>query len=344
MSKSRGNRPQPYIQNNAYYPRQTQEQYNRQLREQNTGKSRSRTQPNYEQEYEKPNAFLSGMLYSLAIVSICVFIGLLAFRSAGIGHIIRNTNIYYLLEQATDEEHSYYIVNQVNSLHFHDQYFNLQDVADFMQRESVSNEIGIIVDGYANAFVLGNLDHHITTEDIINMTRNLEPDFYEFFDYRMTEADREHLATTLDDVLDFDSLSVGGLMEDIEDFNVDISIPLTLISPTLLWAIGILCVLLLVAIFIIRKDNPSKAALAVGITLAISGLLTFLGGLLAGTYAGTVRSDIYVFSISGYVEYLSNLLSQYGFTFSAVGILIILISIMADKVARMSQKSAKLKR
>lgn len=324
MQGARGNRPPPYRQPP---PRGNNRQPYRQPPPRGNNRQPYRQNNNYEdiQEYEKPNAFLSFLLYFLAIIALCFFIGLLVFRSTGVGHVIRSTNIYFLLEQATDEEHVYYIVNQVNGLHFHDQQIDLVDVSEFLQRESVSDEIGVIVDGYAVAFIMGNHDHHVTTEDIVQMARNLEPDFYELFDYKMTEADIEHLAQTLDDVLDFDTLSVGGIME---DFDVDLTVPLVLISPVLLWAVGLFCALLLFLIFFIRRKDLTEAFLAVGITLAAAGLLTFIGGLIASMLSESMTSPIFVFSLSLYLGPVSHLIMQNGFVFSAIGVLFIVVTLL----------------
>jgi len=306
MQNSRGYRPQPYTKNNANAYRQAA------------------------QEYEKPNAFLSVLLCIITIISLCVFIGLLVLRTTGVGHFIRETNVYEIMVNASEgEESTHYIINQVNGLPFHNQDLNLDDLSLFLHRESVSDEIGVIVDGYANAFIMGNLDHHVTSDDIVQMARNLDDDLYEFFGHRMTEADMEHLASTLDDVLDFNSLTINGLTE---DFGIDLSVPLVLISPLLLWSVGILCILLLAVIFIIRRGNPVNGAFAVGITLTISGLFAFTGGLFAGANPGAFGETVERYY--RYLEYPAHLLSQYGFFFAAVGIITIIISFMVHKVSK----------
>jgi len=264
---------------------------------------------------------------------LCAFIGLLVLRTLGVGHIIRNTDIIYYMEDALVDEHTYYIVDQVNNLPFNNNEVTLEDVEDFIKNEAVSNEIGSIVDGYANAFIMGNHDHHVTTDDIVEMARNLEPEFRDFFDHRMTDSDFDQLAMTLDDILDFDSLTVNGLME---DFDVDLSIPLILISPTLLWSVGILCLLLLATIYVIRKGNPADASLAVGIALTISGLIAFVGGVFVGANPGVLgeTAERYYW----YLEEPAHQVSQFGFAFAAVGALIIIISIMYSKVAQRGQR------
>jgi len=316
MQSSRGYRRQQYTQNGAYAQRQ------------------------YDNGYEKPNAFLSALLYIITITSIFVFICLIVLRSLGVGHFIRSSNVHGFLVSATEgDEHTYYIVNQVNGLYFHDQELDLYDVAYFVLRDSVSDEIGVIVDGYANALSMGNLEHHVTTEDIVQMTRNLEDDFYELFDYRMTEEDREHLASTLDDVVDFDSLTINAIME---DYDLDLRLPLMLISPMLLGAVGLLCILLLAVIFIIRRGNPPEGALAVGIALAFSGLAAFITGAIMGAnpefFISLISESLLRIGYTQLIEDPAHLLSQYGFLFAAVGVVTIIISIMVTKVSQRNRR------
>ena len=313
MQISRSSNQRNYSQNNAYFP--------------------SKTRPSYNNDYEKPNTVLSALLYILTTASLCVFIALIVLRSLGVGHVIRNTDILSYLEEASAGEHTYYIVDQINNLPFSNTEVTLWEVEQFVQNEAVTDEIGTILDGYANAFVMGNHDHHVTTGDIVKMARNLEPEFSEFFDHRMTESDYEQMANTLDDILDFNSLTVSGLME---DFDVDLSVPLVLISPALMWAVGTLCVLLLAAIFILRKDNLADASLATGIPLVASGLLTFIGGLYIGTHP-EIFGDV-LQRYSRFIDDPAHLLSQYGFLFAAVGILIIIISFMLRKVAQKDRR------
>ena len=310
MQRSRGSRQQAYSQNGAYAQRQ------------------------YRDEYEKPNAFLSVLLYLLTIISICFFICLIVLRSTGVSHVIRHTDVYVVLSDMFEGDYTYYIVNQVNGLGFHDEEITLQDVAVFIRTESVADEIGTIVDGYAAALIAGNHDHHVTVDEIMQMTRNLEPEFQEFFNYQMTEDDREHLAMTLDDVLDFDSLTIETIMD---DYDIDLTIPLILISPLLLWSVGILCLLLSATIFVIRRGSPADGALAVGIAFTISGLIAFVAGIVVGTNPGVLgeTAERYFW----YLEYPVHLISQYGFFFAAIGVVTIIISLMVKKVSQKNRRA-----
>jgi len=282
-------------------------------------------------EEEPPNNIISVLLHIFSVITILFFIFLLIIRTLGVGHVIRNTDITGILEGIVDEENTHYIINQINNLDFHDIQFELSDIEEFLQLDAVSNEIGNIVDGYATAFILGDHEHHITTDDIVNMAKNLEPEFSDFFNHQLTDSDIEHLAQTLDDIMDFNSMSIDILME---DFDVDLSIPMTLLSPVLIWFIGFLCLMFLGLIFIINKEIPAKASLCVGIPLTVSGLLAFVSGLFLEANPGVLGEAGLRFY--RYIEAPVKLLESYGFAFTAVGIVIMIVSYMFLKASKSS--------
>jgi len=271
----------------------------------------------------KPGIFISILLSVIAVISICAFTVLLVIRSLGVGHIIRNTDILGILEDASMGEHSYYIVDQINGLPFSETEVTLYDIEEFIKREPVTDEINRIVDGYTTAFILGNLDHHVTQNDVVVAARNIEPELHDFFDHRMTEDDFHYLAQTLDDILDFRSLSIEGLML---DFDVDMTIPLILLSPVLLWAVGVFSALLLAIIFLLRKRNIPIASLSVGIPIAVSGLISFVAGLYAAANPEVLGEAAIRFS--RFIEDPVQLLTQYGMILAIAGVVIIIASLV----------------
>ena len=277
---------------------------------------------------KKPNVFLSVLLCVFAFFFMLIFIILAVVRSLGVGHIIRNTDIVGILEEATVGEHTYYIVDQINGLPFNDVEVTLHDIEAFIQREAVTDELDVILDGYTTALILGNLDHHVTTEDIVNMARNLEQEFYELFDHRLTEDDYEHLAMTLDDIMDFSSLSIDGIMQ---DFDVDVTIPMILLSPVLIWSVAIVSIALLVLIFIQRRKNIADASLFTGIPIAFSGVVAFFAGLFLGARPEVLGDMAQRFA--RFIEDPVRLVTQYGFAFAAVGVTVIIVAFIFRSVA-----------
>jgi len=283
--------------------------------------------------YSKLNAILSVFLCVLAVIMICGFLVLMVVRSMGVGHVIRNTSIVGMIEETTVGINPASIVDQINELPFNEAVLNLYDVEDFLRLEAVSDELAGIVDAYATAFMLGNHDYHITKEDVITIARNLEPEINEFFSHRLTEEDFDFLAVILDDIIEFETLSIDVIME---DFDVDLTIPLVIISPVLIWVAGILSLVLLAGIFL-RKflrsgKNPVDASLAVGIPIAISGFLALIFGLVAGANPTILGNTSLQFV--RLVERPIDLITQYGLLVTVVGLIIIVAVILIKKLKR----------
>jgi len=274
---------------------------------------------------EPPNLIISVLLSILAVFSLFIFICLLVIRTANAATIIQRTDVLGVLAETGFAEHSYYITNQLNGLYFHDEELTLEDLEEFIKRDAVSNEIGGVIDDYARAFVQGDLDHHITTEDIVIIAKNIEPELQELFDHRLTEAELEHLAEALDDVIDFDSFRVGYI---IEDYELDMTIPKLFLGSTLRWVFGLLSLALLVIIFILRRGDIADALLGVGLPIIISGLLSFAFGMAMGARPEMFGETFY--ALSRFIDGPIYLMTQYGFTFAAVGATLIVVSIVIN--------------
>jgi len=278
-------------------------------------------------DYTPPNAFLSVLLCLLAIIFLCIFNVLLIFRSANVAHFIRHTDITGIIG---DTDFSYYIVHQFNGLHFHDEELDFNDVEAFIKNEAVSDEIGGVVDGYLKAFAEGDLDYYITTDEVVVIARNLEPEFRELFDHQMTEEDFEYLARTLDDVIDFEGMSVGGIIYDL-DIDIDMTIPRLLVTPYLLWGVGLLCALILLTIILLRRKKIDSALLAAGIPVLLAGGIIFAGGIYIAGLPESSGDSLYFLSkvIDGPVL----LFNRHGIVTAAAGAIIILISFIFKFIA-----------
>lgn len=294
---------------------------------------RNRVNPNPRRrrgdEYRRPNAFIAFILGLCAVVSICFFIGLLVIRTANVPHIIRQTDFVEILEVVAVGEHSYYIVDQINALPFHNAHVTLYDIDYFIRTDAVSNEIGLILGAYAAAFAAGNLDHHITADDLVASTRGLDPELQELFDHHMTDADHEALAMRLDDIIDFSSLSVSGLMY---DYDMGMTIPRMFLSSSFLWTIGLISALFLMIIFLIRIRSVPDAMIAVGVPIALAGGIMYGIGLLLGSVPA-----LFGYTAQRILSFLNgpvHLIMQYGLTFAIVGIVVVLVSLLIKMVTR----------
>ena len=269
----------------------------------------------------RPNLFLAAVLNFFAIMFMGIFIILMIIRSLGVGHIIRNTHIVGIIEEASVGEHSYYILEQINGMPFNNGNITHEFIESFLQAEPVTAELGKIIDNYAIAFSLGNYHHHVTQEEIVDMATNLNYEMNLFFTNNLTHEDFEALAQTLDDILDFNSLTVEYIME---DFDVDLTVPLLLISPISLMIAGVVSLLLLLLIFLQRRRKIADAILAVGIPVAVTGVITFLAGVWLGTTPSIFAGILQRFAVL--LELPIQMTTRYGIIFLAVGLGIMLIS------------------
>jgi hypothetical protein len=279
---------------------------------------------------KKPNVILSVILGILAILGICFFIALLTVRSFGVGHIIRNTDVLGILEDFSTGEHAYYIIDQVNGLPFNETEVTLYDIEEFIKREEVTDEIDRIVDGYATALMLGNFGHHLTVDDIITAARNIAPELNDFFEHSMTDDDFQRLAQTLDDIMDLNSMSLEGI---IEDLDMDMSpLPLILLSPALLWVVGLISGGLLLVLFLLRKRNIAAAILSVGTPIILSGLISLGAGTFVTSRLEAADGEQVWFS--RFLEDPVQLFTQLGLITAVAGAVIIVVSLVVRLVRR----------
>lgn len=285
-----------------------------------------------ENEHSRLRTALSVLLCVLSIILMCSFIILMVIRSIGVGHIIRSINVVEIIEETNIGLHPSYIVDQINELYFVDVEVSLYDIEEFIRREAVANELDNIVNAYAMAFMFGNHDYYITVDEIVDIARRLEPELYESFGYRLAEEDLGLLTITLDDMIDFDVLSIEGIMEEL---NVDLTVPLVLISPVLIWVVGIVTTALLVFIFLLKRKTPISASLAVGIPITLAGLLTLITGLVIG-FNPTILGDTSLQFVR-LVERPIHLMTRYGLIFTAVGATILIVTYILKRVTQRTE-------
>ena len=250
----------------------------------------------------------------------CLFIVLQLVRFDNAAAIIRNTDVSEIL---ADTQISYYLVHQLNNLPFSETEIELSDVEDFIRSDAVSNEIGDVVDRYARALSRGDLDYHLTADDISAITRNLEPELQELFDHQLTDADHERLARTLDDIVDFESFSVG---EAVEELGLDAAVPFLSISPYLLWGVGLLCLVILLLIFLHHRGNLADAFGCAGKPIMYSGFLFLLIWVIVEFYPGVFGTRFE--SIAEFASGLTTLVFRYGFAIALLGAASVVIGVI----------------
>jgi len=265
----------------------------------------------------RANVFLSIILSALMFILTCVFIVLLVLRVGNVANVIRNTEITEILYET---EISYYILNQLNTLPFNDSWIELSDVENFIRSDAVSNEIGNVAEAYVNAIIEGNLDYYPTSGDIVLIVQNLEPELHQLFDHQMTDADYEHLAVILDDIIDFEGISVGYIVEDV---GIDMKLLRLAVSPVLLWGAGILCAITILFTFLLQWRRIPDAFLFTGVPIMLSGLLCYAAGAILAFYPYLLGDT--VFRLSRFAGGLTPLIIRHGVAFAVAGVLIIVV-------------------
>ena len=261
----------------------------------------------------RTNVFLSIVLSVLMFILTCIFTILLVLRIGNVANVIRNTEISEILFET---ELSYYILYQINSLPFNDVWLELSDVEDFIRSDAVSDEIGNVAGAYVDAIVKGDLDYYLTVDDIIIIVQNLEPELNHLFDHQMTQADYEHLAVILDDIVDFEGNSVGYIVKDV---GVDMKLLRLAVSPFLLWGAGILCAITVLFTFLLHWGRIPDAFLFTGVPIMLSGLVYFAAGMIFVFYPHLLGDTLS--RLLRYAVGLALLIVWHGVAFSVAGIL-----------------------
>jgi hypothetical protein len=142
----------------------------------------------------------------------------------------------------------------------------------------------------------------------------------------MTQADREHFARTLDDIMDFRGWSVDGI---IEEFELEDIVPYLRISIYLMLAAGLLCIITAILMFIHFKKSFAATLLYTGIPITLTGLIFLITWAIFGI-------DPYIFgttlhNISIYTAGLVYLIKCHGIVITAVGLVIIIIFIILNR-------------
>jgi len=260
---------------------------------------------------------ISILLSIMMLIFTCIFTALLLMRAGNAAMIIRNTDIEEIL---SDTEIAYYLVSQLNSLPFHETEIDLSDIEHFIRTDAVSNEIGNVATDFARALNNNDLGYHLTTENMLVIVQNLEPELNDLFGHQMTEEDNILLARTLDDILDLEGLTVGGIIYDV---GLDTNVPRLLLSPYLLFGAGLLILITLCVIFLLNLGKTSKAFLISGTPIILSGFLYLLTGVIFSTFPDLLSGRLH--TLSRYTVGVMHLVIRYGIGLTAIGATFIVI-------------------
>ena len=281
----------------------------------------------------RANVFISVMLCIVLFLFSCIFAILLILRVGNAAVIVKHTDLYWIIHET---EISHYLLFQLNGLHFHDTEIDLMDVDEFIKIDAVSREIGGVVDGYARAFLAGDLDYYLTTDEIYIISTNLEPELNSLFNYHMTDTDHKHFAQTLDDIMNFRALTVGGIIEDV---GIENAITYFRIYTYLVWVVGLFWAVIIFLIFYRQKKKIADAFLLVGIPVALTGLI-FLAVWLLFDIFPWIFNNFTLYFLARSAGGLLYLFMWHGFAFVAVGVLSIAAYFVLPRLSMKNKPSS----
>jgi len=167
-----------------------------------------------------------------------------------------------------DSEISYYLEHQFNGFSFNNSEIDFSDIEDFIKTRAVSRELAGMVNRYANALVAGDYDYYLTTDEILDISKNIEPELNKLFNHQMTEDEHEQLAGRLSDIMGFEGISV---YEIIFGTTIERVAPYLAISPYLLLVAGLLCIITLCVILLLNSNKITDAFPYIGVPIILSG-------------------------------------------------------------------------
>jgi len=267
----------------------------------------------------RANGFVTAVLSILMFILVSIFILLLAVRTITAASVIQNTDIAWVLEETGVSNQ---IVDQINDLPFVETNIDVRDVDEFIRNDVVSREISRVMGGYLDALAQGNLDHHITQDDILRIARNVEPELNEMFGHEMTEVDHERLSRALDEAVDLGSLSIGNFVEEA-GIDIDLAIPQLAVSLNVLILVGALCIVTFLLMVLHHRRLISDSLSNAGFPMILSGLLCFVNGFILQSYAQMFGPTFYRIS-SAILGGPISLIMTYGLYAAGLGIVLII--------------------
>ena len=287
--------------------------------------------PQYSQRELPPadsagKSVLTFLLSLLSMLFISTFLFLAVIRPGNIENFIGNTDITWVLEQTAVGEQVFGALENFPAY----QYVPIEadEIDEFLQRENVTGELANVLGGFVYAFIEGNLDHHVTPNEIVHIARNLEPEIEDHFGYRMTENDFQILETTLNN-MDLEAFTIGRA---IDETGMNIGLVSNAFSIYPLIILGVLSVMSLLTIFAVNGRNIPKALRAVGITILLPGLFYFPLGLILLSLPNLFSGVMYM--AVRFMGGPATLMMQYGIICVIIGIALIISGAVVRRSAR----------
>ena len=248
----------------------------------------------------------------------CALIALVSIRPDNFTRIIEKVDVTQVLEEAGLDD---VIVSEINNSSHISENISTNDLDDFLKRETVSTEIGMMAAKYAKAIAEGDLSYYIKPQDIKDFLKAVEPDIREQFNYSLTGEDYDEIVGVVEEHIDLQDYQVDKVLEDTE---VDTTLPSVVFSAYPLIITGILCILLVFDIFMLHRKKIRTAFITGGIPAILAGLVYIAAGVLFGPYHGLPGNAV-LNSVKRYTGGIADLLLSYGLVCLASGVLAIVV-------------------
>jgi hypothetical protein len=211
------------------------------------------------------------------------FIAFTAMRPGNIPRVVEAMNVSQIVADAGINDE---LIEEINASVSGDLEIDRELVEEFLQRENVSAQLDRVAGEFVTAIAEGDFDFFLSSEDIVDILRDIEDDIYEEFDYRLLEEDIDAIVETLNEQGNLEELSVGRILEEAGIDTEAVFSPTLLFSAVPLVITGILGGMILLGIFMLNLKRLKAAFLCTGIMFTAAGLICMIAPLLSNLFGG----------------------------------------------------------
>ncbi|MDR0248838.1 MAG: DUF6273 domain-containing protein [Oscillospiraceae bacterium] len=179
------------------------------------------------------------------------------------------------------------MIDDINSWVYADVAVDKYNIRDFLRREEVSSQIGIVLARYAEAAAEGNTAYYPKPKEIVSFLRSVNKDIEAEFGYRLTSSDFDEVERILTEDTNLRDYSLGGVFELAGSGNAGayLALPQVLFSAYPIVISCVLCALFLLNTLLLHRKRIRYACLSASIPPIAVGLVFMVGALLAGPAA-----------------------------------------------------------
>ena len=274
--------------------------------------------------------FLSVILGIFCFAFILIIVALVSVRPGNIPDIVAGADVTWVLEETDIGE---VVVEGLNQSDFIEKNIDIDTIKDFINRENVAAEFGLIAEKYAQAIADGEFDYYLNSKEIVDSIKAIAPEIYEEFGASFTDEDFDLIADSIDEFVDLKEFSVAQVME---QSSVDVAVPHAIFSAYPLIIASLLCALVIIDIILLQRKKAGNALLAIGIPVSASGLVFLTFGLFIGPLTGLIAGNP-VYGAFRLATGMTAAMLILGFVFLVLGVAAIILFSVAKKTRERRQ-------